>query len=330
MMRCPRCHVATRGTQRATWTADSSRSLNHAVATNVTHGDRAPAAHRAVIAGPTLTAARARAQARSDEPLARRRTPRKASTPARLGHDDNWGNSPAGKWVTEEKKSGRRASKSPPSSRSKSPAPAPARKATASKKKASAKGGAVNVESFYGCAIAVAGDVIAEVGISGRNYDAMRFFAFCLWGARSAAPVRAPSPRSGPSPRRRRSHPALRPRPVQHPDQVPDVPLEAELQQEQDGRLRAQGRVQSGAHLAAHRGPLHRLLHHHPRRRARPRRHHQQGADARSQPPLAAASPHTREPNPRRPRRSWPRASCRCGRRARPTGSSPTRSCSRW
>jgi len=120
--------------------------------------------------------------ARSDEPLARRRTPRKASTPARLGHDDNWGNSPAGKWVTEEKKSGRRANKSPPSSRSKSPAPAPARKATASKKKASAKGGAVNVESFYGCAIAVAGDVIAEVGISGRNYDAMRFFAFCLWG----------------------------------------------------------------------------------------------------------------------------------------------------
>ena len=39
-------------------------------------------------------------------------------------------------------------------------------------------------------------DVIAEVGISGRNYDAMRFFAFCLWGPRSAAPVRAPSPRS--------------------------------------------------------------------------------------------------------------------------------------
>ena len=143
--------------------------------------------------------ARAHAQARSDEPLARRRTPRKASTPARLGHDDNWGNSPAGKWVTEEKKSGRRANKSPPSSRSKSPAPAPARKAPASKKKASAKGGAVNVESFYGCAIAVAGDVIAEVGISGRNYDAMRFFAFCLWGARSVAPSarrpRAPGPR---------------------------------------------------------------------------------------------------------------------------------------
>ena len=38
------------------------------------------------------------------------------------------------------------------------------------------------VMMITGTVIAVIADVIAEVGIYGRNYNAKRFFAFCLWG----------------------------------------------------------------------------------------------------------------------------------------------------